>query len=181
MSLFKDVVQRLSDPLAKSARRHFNEMKRKATHLFLLSPPLSGSTAVTQLLATSPDVTVFPGNGEGQFLPEAKRILLVDGRWDPQLHVDWQEVKGIFLSYWSPWKTIRFEKSPPNIVRAAELKQAFENACFLVSIRNPYAQIEGLLRRKWPLNRYGPIDSFVAPYTRTCRGLLGQVRGNSEA
>jgi hypothetical protein len=132
-------------------------------HLFLLSPPLCGSTVIAELMRTSPHVTVFPGNGEGQFLSEAKDILFVEERWNPDLIVDWKTIKQIFLKNWNPAKAVRFEKSPPNIVRAIDLQRTFENTSFLVTIRNPYAQIEGLLRREWPFNQYGPGSKSSVP------------------
>ena len=152
----KHHTRNFSRSIRKKGRRLLNEIKKDPRHLFLLSPPFSGSTAITQLIRTSPNVTVFPGRGEGQHLPEAKNILLVDQRWNPNLKVNWERIRKIFLSYWSPLKPIRFEKSPPHIVRAAELEQLFENAYFLITLRNPYAQIEGLLRRRIPFNNYGP-------------------------
>jgi len=134
-------------------------MENEPKYLFLLSPPLCGSTVVAELMRTSPHVSVFPGVGEGQFLPEAKEILFVEERWNPGLTVDWKRIKEIFLSHWSPSKPIRFEKSPPHIARATALERVFENAYFLITIRNPYAQIEGMLRRNWPLNQYGPSST----------------------
>lgn len=152
------------------ARRILNRLRGNAIHLFLLSPPLCGSTLVAQLLATSSRVTVFPEHGEGQFLPEAKPILFVKERWNPALPIDWQEVKRIFLSYWSPLRLIRFEKSPPLVVRALELEQTFDNAHFLITIRNPYAQIEGIVRRQWPLNHHGPYGPSSVPSGLTTPG-----------
>lgn len=142
--------------IKKKVRYFLNILRSNSIHLFLLSPPLSGSTAIAKLMETSPNVAVFPGNGEGQFLPEAKKELLIDQRWNPDLQVDWARVKQIFLSYWSSSKLIRFDKTPPQLVRAVELEKVFSNSHFLVTIRNPYAQIEGLLRRKWPFSEYGP-------------------------
>ena len=43
----------------------------------------------------------------------------------------------------------------------------FKDSYFLITIRNPYAQIEGLLRRKWPFNEYGPQTTPSAPLTPT--------------
>ena len=115
--------------------------------MFLLSPPLSGSTLIQQLIATSPRVTTFWR--EGQWLPGARNLLGVSDRWDPDLKVDWPAVKNVFFGHWSPFKPIRFEKSPPHLMRAAQLAQAFPNAHFLITLRDPYAQIEGTLRRGW--------------------------------
>jgi len=151
--------------IKKTGRTIANQLRTGARHLFLLSPPLSGSTAITQLIETSPNVSVFPGKGEGQHLREARNILFGDERWNPDLPIDWVKVRNIFFQYWSPFKSIRFEKSPPNIVRAIELERVFRNSLFLVTLRNPYAQIEGLLRRQWQFNKYGPQSSPLFPVT----------------
>jgi len=163
MNGLKQQSRNLSDSLKKESRYFLNLMRNNAKHLFLLSPPLSGSTAIAKLLQTSPHVAVFPKNGEGQFLPEAQSKLFVDQRWNPDFEVDWSGVKKIFFKYWSPLKPIRFEKTPPQVVRALELEQVFNKSYFLVTIRNPYAQIEGLLRRQWPFGEYGPQTSSAPP------------------
>jgi hypothetical protein len=169
MNRIHKLTRNVSTSIRKKGKTIANEIRTGARHLFLLSPPLSGSTAITQLIGTSPNVSVFPGSGEGsgegQFLPEAKTILFVDERWNPALPVDWVKVRKIFFQYWSPLKQIRFEKSPPNIVRAIDLERTFRNSCFLITLRNPYAQIEGLLRRQWPFGEYGPQSSPSLPLT----------------
>lgn len=165
MNRIHKLTRNVSTSIRKKGKTIANEIRTGARHLFLLSPPLSGSTAITQLIGTSPNVSVFPGSGEGQFLPEAKTILFVDERWNPALPVDWVKVRKIFFQYWSPLKPIRFEKSPPNIVRAIDLERTFRNSCFLITLRNPYAQIEGLLRRQWPFGEYGPQSSPSLPLT----------------
>ena len=165
MKHFREFTRIVPAAIGKTAKTIANEMRTGARHLFLLSPPLSGSTAITQLINTSPNVSVFPGKGEGQHLPEARNILFVDERWNPDLPIDWVKVRKIFFQYWSPFKSIRFEKSPPNIVRAIELERVFKNPLFLITLRNPYAQIEGLLRRQWHFNKYGPQSSPSSPLT----------------
>lgn len=163
MNFLNQSANRAYQPIVKRCRRLINETNKEAIHLFLLSPPLCGSTVIAQLIRTSPNVTGFPGVGEGQFLPEAKGILYVDQRWNPHLQIDWKNLRKIFFSYWSPLKPIRFEKSPPHIVRALELERTFTNAFFLITLRNPYAQVEGLLRRKWPFNEFGPQSTPSPP------------------
>jgi hypothetical protein len=39
------------------------------------------------------------------------------------------------------------EKSPPNLIRAAEIEKVFRPISFLLMVRNPYAHCEGLMRR----------------------------------
>ena len=125
-----------------------NNLRSNAIHLFLLSPPLCGSTVVQQLIGTSPNVSVL--NIEGQWLPEAKSILGAPIKsWDPDHSVDWKRMKKVFGYYWSPFKPIRFEKSPPHILRAKEIEAEFKNCYMLILMRNPYARIEGAIRRGW--------------------------------
>jgi hypothetical protein len=163
MAPIRKIARKTLGPLQRKAFAIANERRRGAIHLFLLSPPLSGSTVFKQLIDTSPQVTSFSGNGEGQTLPAARDILMGDNRWDPGLQVDWGRVKRVFNSYWSPLKPIRFEKSPPHIIRAGQIERAFENSRFFISIRDPYAVIEGVLRRKWPFSEFGPQSTPAQP------------------
>ncbi|MGP1386488.1 MAG: hypothetical protein ACTS2F_23210 [Thainema sp.] len=165
LNLWTKVARKLPKPLQYRAFSLGNQLRRDAIHLFLLSPPLSGSTVIGQLMATSSHVTVFPNKGEGQFLPAAQPLLLVDQRWNPDYTPNWQKLKAIFYSYWWPSRRIRFEKSPPNIIRAVQLEQTFQPSYFLITIRNPYALVEGLLRRKWPFGQFGPQSSEAPPAT----------------
>lgn len=152
-------ARRVLGPARKACYRRLNRARRDAIHLFLLSPPLSGSTVVQQLIATSPAATCFCF--EGQWLPEAAPILGVEQRWDPALAVDWPRVRDAFESYWSPLRPIRFEKSPPHLVRARQMEAAFPNTHFLISIRDPYAQVEGLLRRGWHTSATSAAEFWV--------------------
>ena len=87
--------------IGRRARRLLNALRRDAVHLFLLSPPASGSTAFQRLIETSPSVTSFPV--EGQWLPGAREEIGLPGRrWNEDLRVDWSRVRDAFLSHWSP-------------------------------------------------------------------------------
>ena len=89
-------------------------------------------------------------------MPGLERTLLVSRRWDPTLQIDWNQVRRVFYSFWSPGKRVRFDKSPPHILRATQLEAQFARSRFLVTIRNPYACVEGYLRRNWPFEKFGP-------------------------
>lgn len=114
-------------------------------HLFILCPRFSGSTLVQEILRSSPHATVLPR--EGQWLPECKGILGGDDRWEPDTVMDWRAAAKMFDYYWDPRKPVRIEKSPPNLLRAAQLNAFFPNTRFIINIRNPYATVEGELRR----------------------------------
>jgi hypothetical protein len=115
--------------------------------LFLLCPPLSGSTLIKELIEASPAVSAFPT--EGQFLPGLESVLGRPDRWDSSIGVDWGRVRQVFFDNWDLTRPILFEKSPPHLVRAEQVAGHFQPSSFLISIRDPYAQIEGLLRRGW--------------------------------
>lgn len=124
-----------------------------SSYLFVLCPPYSGSTLLWKLLSTSKSVSSLPG--EGQFLPELESLMR-DKQWDPEQKRPWPEIRRVWESYWDMSKPVLLEKSPPNIIRARELVVHFHPARFIVMVRNPYAQSEGLMRHNgWNVNRAG--------------------------
>lgn len=124
---------------------------RAVRYLFVLCPPYSGSTLLWKLLATSARVSALPT--EGQFLPEVEPVMR-ERPWDREHALPWPDIKAAWEAYWDHDKPILLEKSPPNIVRAADIARHFQPAQFVVMVRNPYAHAEGLMRRNgWPLRR----------------------------
>jgi len=125
-----------------------NFMALDQFHLFVLSPPFSGSTVLWRVLNTSPNVTSLPHvRGEGQFIPAVEQMMR-DDPWNPDKTMDWAFIKSEWSRFWDPRRTIRLEKSPPNILRALEIERHFDNAHFVATIRNPYAFCEGVHRRQ---------------------------------
>jgi hypothetical protein len=117
-------------------------------HLFVLSPPFSGSTVLWRVLNTSPNVTSLPHvRGEGQFVPAVKPMMR-DDPWNPGKRLDWVFIRAEWVRLWDPNRKIRLEKSPPNILRALEIERHFPNAYFVAMLRNPYAFCEGIRRRQ---------------------------------
>ena len=123
--------------------------KKKNQHLFILSPPFCGSTLLTEIISTSKNLSCNNNIGlrEGQHLPETKNLLFTNDKWDPTKNIDWKKIHKIWDKYWDKSKKILLEKSPPNICRALDIQKEFKNANFICLIRNPYAQVEGILRR----------------------------------
>ncbi len=125
-------------------------IKQKSNQfLFILSPPFSGSTLLNQILSSSKNISCNNNIGlrEGQHLPIAKDIMFHEKRWDTNTKYPWREIKTIWLQYWDLAKSILLEKSPPNIIRAFEIEKEFQGVKFICLVRNPYAQIEGKIRR----------------------------------
>ena len=124
-------------------------LERTRKYAFILCPPYCGSTLLSQILASSKNVSINNPHGtcEGQTLPEVRDHLFVENRWDENLQIDWTFVKQAWESHWDSKKSIFLEKSPPNILRARQLKANFEPAFFFLMWRNPYAHCESQIRR----------------------------------
>ena len=122
-----------------------------SSYLFVLCPPYSGSTLLWKLLSTSQNVSSLPD--EGQFLPELESLMR-DKPWDASHALPWPEIKRVWESYWDRAKPVLLEKSPPNIIRTKDILAHFQPVKFIVMVRNPYAQSEGLMRRnQWTARR----------------------------
>lgn len=122
-----------------------------SSYLFVLCPPYSGSTVLWKLLSTSENVSSLPL--EGQFLPELKKLMR-DKPWDASHTLPWPEIKRVWESYWDRNKPVLLEKSPPNLIRTKDILAHFQPVKFIIMVRNPYAQCEGLIRRNnWKVTR----------------------------
>jgi hypothetical protein len=122
-----------------------------SSYLFLLCPPYSGSTLLWKLLSTSENVSSLPL--EGQFLPELKDIMR-DRQWNADHPMPWPDIKKVWETYWDKSKPVLLEKSPPNMIRAHDILEHFQPVRFIVMVRNPYAQAEGLMRHNnWTAKR----------------------------
>tara|TARA_R110002072_G_scaffold100555_5_gene221565 strand:- start:26427 stop:27143 length:717 start_codon:yes stop_codon:yes gene_type:complete len=122
-----------------------------SSYLFVLCPPYSGSTLLWKLLSTSANVSALPM--EGQFLPELKEVMR-DKPWRGDHTLPWGDIKRVWESYWDKSKPVLLEKSPPNLIRTREIRANFQPVRFIVMVRNPYAQAEGLMRRNnWTASR----------------------------
>ncbi|MFL2573085.1 MAG: sulfotransferase family protein [Flavobacteriales bacterium] len=133
----------------KNSIKNFFFAKNKNQYLFILSPPFCGSTLLTEILSSSKNVSCNNNIGlkEGQHLPQVHKLLFTEDRWDPNKEIDWIRIKNIWHKYWDRSKEILLEKSPPNICRAENINQVFENSKYICLTRNPYAQIQSNIRR----------------------------------
>ncbi|MCA8949212.1 MAG: sulfotransferase [Planctomycetes bacterium] len=114
------------------------------TYLFVLCPPYSGSTLLWNLVSTSEAVSALPT--EGQFLPEVAELMRHEP-WNRDRELPWPRIKAVWDAHWDHRKSVLVEKSPPNIIRTADIVAHFQPVAFLVMVRDPYAHCEGLMRR----------------------------------
>lgn len=138
-------------------------------YLFVLCPPYSGSTLLWKLLSTSANVSALPD--EGQFLPEVSDVMRAKP-WDREHALPWPEIKRVWESYWDHNKPLLLEKSPPNLIRTRDIQAHFQPVKFVIMVRNPYAQAEGLMRRN------GWKARFSAHFAMRC--LRAQLENSRE-
>ncbi len=118
--------------------------------LFIITPPFSGSTAIAELLHSSPHVAFLQERAEAQWLLPG---LCADDRWSVDMHVDYASVRAVWLQRWQQLRAadaqlqVVVEKSPPNMVRLEALAAQFREVSFLANNRDPYANCASILYR----------------------------------
>lgn len=124
-------------------------------HLFILAPPFSGSTLLTELIATSPQASVTNDIDpmEGMKLPGGPALYgNFEQRWNAEYPYDFTALNKLWRKHWILSKKVLVEKSPPLLIRARQIEQYFPSAKFILLVRDPFAQIESLMRRRnWSL------------------------------
>ena len=119
--------------------------------LFVLCPPYSGSTMLNELISSSNNVSCNNnlGTREGQLLPQVRNFMFRNDRWDESVQYPWQQIKDIWMRYWDLSKPILLDKSVPNIIRTEEINKVFSPIYYICMVRNPYAQVESIMRRNY--------------------------------
>ena len=102
------------------------------------------------------------GVREGQLLPEVKDIMFYNKGWHEKVNYPWVKIKQIWMKYWDQRKKILLDKTTTNIMRVSEIKETFNNSVFIAMVRNPYAQVEGLIRRT------GATVEYAAKFSLMC-------------
>ena len=123
--------------------------KKNHKFLFILSPPYCGSTLLTQIISTSKKISCnnYIATMEGQLLPELRKHMFNKDRWDETNVYDWSKIKSVWMKYWDQSKPVLMDKTTTNIMRFDEIKKQFDNTYAVCLVRNPYAVIEGIMRR----------------------------------
>ena len=131
------------------AFKNFFLAKKNHKFLFILSPPYCGSTLFTQIISTSKKISCnnYIATMEGQLLPELRNHMFNKNRWDESNVYDWSKIKSVWMKYWDQSKPVLMDKTTTNIMRFDEIKKQFDNTYAICLVRNPYAVIEGIMRR----------------------------------
>ncbi len=151
--------------LVKNKINNLFNSKKDHKFLFILCSKFCGTTLMNQVICTSKSVSENNHNltREGQQIPKVREVMFKDNRWDESVKYDWKYIKKIWMKYWDLRKPILLEKSPPNLLRAQDIKKVFSPSYFIISYRNPYAHYESLMRRD---NMYTPKSA--AEFTIKC-------------
>jgi len=149
MSLIKRIIARITRiieadwPIKKSIDNYEPNL------IFLLTPPNSGSTAISQIFNNSPLVSQLQQDGEGQWLIKG---LCSNDRWNSEKVVDKRSIRSVWISecykrYKTNGSLYFIEKSPPNMMRIKILQSIFPKHILLANNRDPYANISSMLYR----------------------------------
>jgi len=145
--------------------------------LFVLNPQNSGSTAFARLLLTSPFAMSIGRNAEGQRHRAVRDRMFGEDRWNAEATMPWERIKRRWTEAWraahtATGATVVVEKSPPNLVRAAAIADAFPNRRFIVWNRNPYAVAASCRKR------YGRAVEESAAHWLVCAAALLALRAD---
>ena len=181
------------------------EQRRAAIqkHVFLLCPNNSGSTFLSQAIGTSPAVWSLPR--EGQHMLGYAGPSTVMSPWPliwfaddesaayfrDHPEYDWERTKRAWYlqaSAEDDAAPVFMTKSPPFLLIADRLMANFANTSFLFMVRNPYAAMEGVLRRPRRTGDAGngpDLPRIAAQHFVNClrqqKANIAAYRGNSVA
>lgn len=158
---------------------------RVKTHLFVICPNNGGSTFLKEALATcrltwnmereGQHMFGYAGpssRGTGTGLLWASEQRFIDLFTDADAY-DWPHIRKAwyFQAYArDPTASVFVTKSPPFLLNVAGLNGSFRNPRFLFMVRNPYAIVEGIWRRrhKRPHANAEKLLDAAARHTVTC-------------
>ena len=134
------------------------------THLFVICPNHGGSTFLKEALATCRMTWNLEREGQHMlgFAGPSSRASRAGLLWASEQRFidlfsddaayDWWRIRNAwyFQAFArDPAATVFVTKSPPFLLNVAGLNRNFPNPRFLFVVRNPYAVVEGIWRRRW--------------------------------
>ena len=145
------------------SKAHLEQVTRAVnTHVFILCPNNSGSTYLSRALAASQHVWSLEREGQHVLGFAGPQTLnspwpLIWGATQESLShfrdspdYDWLRTRKAWYVQAQarrPDAPVFHTKAPPFLLIADQLQAAFEQARFIIMVRNPYAVLEGILRR----------------------------------
>ncbi|MGH1579311.1 sulfotransferase [Planktotalea sp.] len=167
-----------------------NMGQQLSCNLFLLCPNNSGSTYLSKAMGTSPNIWSLSREGQHALgfvgpITQRDNALIwaadkasLDRIVDPAIF-NWSQNKKTWYfqaQAHSADARVFFTKAPPFLAYAEMLKQNFANTRFLIMVRNPYAVIEAIVRRRGPGTT--DLDALLHIATRHILACLEMQREN---
>ena len=155
------------------------------THLFLLCPNNSGSTYLGNAIKRSQHVWGFRPEGQHVFgfagphtqghehaliwgsTPETRAVF-------EDADYDWERTERAWYYHAEAARddaSVFFTKSPPFLLIAQQLRAHFRGTRFILMVRNPFAMMEGIVRRYDQLERFetrAELIKATAQHIVTC-------------
>jgi len=172
-----------------SAHREFlitvTPVPRPKAWVFVVGCYNSGTTLLAQMLGEHPCISALPT--EGQFLTDqwpADYTLGLPRMWvqrEDLWRLTEQDAGPDVVRLKKEWairldrsRDFLLEKSPPNAARTRWLQRHFENAHFVLIVRNGYAVAEGIRRKAEPHHLKGgwPIEACAHQWERSNEIML---------
>lgn len=153
------------------------------THLFVIAPNNSGSTFLRNAIATSAAAWQLPREGQhclgfhGPSTQATGALLIWASRpewirlFSDRSAYNWPANRRAwyFQAFSrSPEASVLVVGSPPFLLNVAALDRNFTGARFLFMVRNPYAVVEGICRRRSNVARDVDLLSAAARHVLTC-------------
>jgi len=143
------------------AQHNLEQLIKK--HVFVLCPNNSGSTVLSRALSECSMAWSLPAEGQRALGYAGPRTYAYSGKallWagSPELYrifsdgkrYDWCQIRKAWYfqaSAASSNASVFVQKTPANLLVTDQIAAAFQNTLFIIMVRNPYATIEGIVRR----------------------------------
>lgn len=152
--------------------------------LFITVANNSGSKLLVQLVAECKNVVALPREGERYVdIPSCITRMWTQtkerAKMEDESNYNFVHIKDEWHKLWKQSRhfnkanpRVFLEKSPPNVLRAQMYEKNFPNAYFMIMVRNPYAVVEGILRR---CHKRRPVAECTKHWIDTSRKQIENI------
>ncbi|MDX1393814.1 MAG: sulfotransferase [Gemmatimonadota bacterium] len=186
---WRSLIRELGGSLAREVRISLTPLVEPRCWVFVVGCYNSGTELLMHVLGEHPGISALPY--EGQFLTDqwpSDYELGLPRMWTLREDLfrlteedegpDATRLKREWLMRLDRSAEVFLEKSPPNTARTRWLQRCFENAHFIVMVRDGYAVAEGIRRKAEPghLADGWPLDLCARQWARSYEVLLEDAR-----
>jgi len=137
-------LQMKSGPVRVATTLAQSSFPKEPHHVFISGPAHGGTTAMYNLLSTSPEASNICAAKtlccEGTWLLERRHLMTHKQRNSPEYPRDWNSALGVFSEYWNMSKKVLLEKSPESASKFTriyeDLKSSGKRVSFIYVTRS---------------------------------------------